>query len=33
MLNLFLFDVLFGAFLALVSLVLLLRWYYGEWPW
>ena len=31
MLNLF--DVLFGALLALVSLVLLLRWYYGEWPW
>lgn len=27
------FDVLLGAFLALVSLVLLLRWYYGEWPW
>ena len=31
MLNIF--DLLFGAFLALVSLVLLLRWYYGEWPW
>ena len=31
MLNIF--DLLFGAFLALVSLVLLLRWYYGNWPW